>query len=479
MTEKEFVINTFRTAFWDVRLKNICLYGTGKYTRILLEILDEFNFCGVADFGYEKDGWNGYPVLKREEIEKNVDYLVLITNPGNIPAVYDKIKILSGKVQIFSIEGIDIRKEIRHRKHVSCKEVLYDLERYIISEEDKRGLERLRKKLLHEEGMKIKSVYSLVNVFIAPWIWSYFGWFLTRIKESNADIVLMSSRDGWLFYRLCQHILGGKLLQKVIYFYTSRRCLSVASIKNESDVRIVAQREYAGSIKSFLEDRFGIHISFGKDDILLTKEELAVKYKRIIIENARKERECLKAYLQKEGIYKCKKILLFDFIGRGTVQYYLEKIIEKPIDCLYYFKMVDEQWRENDSLGKSITYTQEDNCYAGKMFTQRNISLLEAIITAPHGSVERIGSEGEKVVFREEERINKTYIYEVERACVDYYNEMGGVKELNLELADKIAGLLEYGSIYINEKVTKDFQVENSYTGEFLTPFTKMSKNME
>ncbi len=473
MTESEYIVDTFQKAFGKDRSKRICLYGTGRFTKLLLERLEGFHIVGVADFGYEKNTWEGYRILSKEDLEEWIDILVLIANPANIHLVYKKVKQLPEKIKIYTIEKRDVREEEQFHEQATLQEAAECLKQYAISEEDKLVLERFLGKLLYDTGCEIHDVYSFINIFVAPWLLSYFAWFLNRVRESKAEIVLLPSRDGYLFYRLFGLLQDCESLPKAIYFYTSRRCIAVASIENEQDVEVIAGQLYKGNKRTFLEERFGIKVSLKEEELLLDNVELALRYKEKILEKARMERACLETYLLKEGIDKSKNILLFDFVGRGTIQYCLEKIMGRSLDCLYYFRVRDEGSIERERTNGVISYSGEGSLYMTKLFTQRNQVLFEAIVTAPHGMVERIGKDGNP--FFRREKIDKSYFAEVEKACMDYYKEMclGKIlpEEINLELVDRMVELIEYDCIFIDEKVKRYFTVDDPYQNMHTNPF--------
>lgn len=476
VTEGEYIVNTFRTAFGQDRSKRICLYGTGKFTKLLLEKLEDFNIVGVADFGYEKTSWEGYRILLKKEVEERTDVLVLIANPANVHIVYKKVKELSKRIRIYTIEKKDVRAEEQFHKEADLEEALGHLRQYVVSTEDRKAFERFSGELLHGSEYEIRNVYSFINVFVAPWLISYFAWVVNCIRQTGAETVLFLSRDGYLFYKLFQLLPDCGALPEVKYFYTSRRCTAVASIENEQDIKVIAGQLYKGNNKNFLEERFGLKVSPNEEELLLGNEALALRYKKNILKNAAMERDCLEAYLQKEGIDKNKKILLFEFIGRGTIQYCLEKIIGKPLDCLYYFRVRDEGCIERERTEGVISYSGEGCIYSTKLFTQRNSTLFEAIVTAPHGMVERIGKD-QAPVYSKKREADKSYFEDVERACVDYYREMYGekghmsLKEINLELADQMAGLLEYDCIHIDENVRNCFKVYDPYQSMYTNLF--------
>ncbi len=477
MTECEYIVNTFRKAFGQDRSRRICLYGTGRFTKPLLEKLEDFDIVGVADFGYEKTTWEGYRILTKKEVEERADILVLIANPANVHTVYKKVKELPEKINIYTIEKRDVRVEERFHEKATVEEAVERLRPYAISAEDRRTLERFSGKLLCGSGYEVQDMYSFINVFIAPWFVSYFAWVINRIRETGSETVLFSSRDGYLFYKLFHLLPHCEALPKAKYFYTSRRCAAVASIENEQDIKVIAGQMYQGSKENFLEKRFGIRVSLKEEELLLDNEALALRYKKNILENAGRERDCLEAYLQKEGIDKSQNILLFDFMGRGTIQYCLEKIIGKPLNCLYYFRVRDEGCIERERIKGVISYSGEGHLYRTKLFTQRNSALFEAIVTAPHGMVERIGNDGTPL-FLEDGKVDKSYFMEVERACLDYYKEMYAgrqmpLREINLELADQMAGLVEYDCIHIDEKVRNCFKVDDPYQSMYTDLFAE------
>lgn len=464
LTEGEYILEVFEKAFAQNHSTRICLYGTGRFTKFLLEKLKDFNIVGVADFSYEMKVWENYRIIPKSDVGRETDFLVLITNPANIKKVYNKVQDIAERVKIYTIEKKDVRAEQQFQKKATLQEVLQNLKYYVTSAEDANAFERFRRRLLCEGGNKINDVYTLVNVFVAPWLLSYFAWFVRKVKELSPEIVLLSARDGYLFYQLCQMLPDSEALPKIIYFYTSRRCISVASIENESDIRLVAKRKYLGDKATFLQERFGIKICPKQEENLLSQEELALHYKRDILENAKEERKCLEAYLAKEGIDRNKDILLFDFRSGGTVQYYLEKVIGKQVSCLYYFRTRDEDCIERERVEGVITYSGEGCPYSWNLYTQWQ-DFFEAIVTAPHGMVKKFNKDGAPI-FQESKSVKKQYFSQVERGCIDYMRSFGGsIEELSLKLSDCMAEILEYDCIRIDETVRKSFVGDDPYQG--------------
>jgi hypothetical protein len=475
MTEEErYVVDTFKKAFERDSSKRICLYGTGRFTELLLNEVKEYNILGVTDFNERKNVGGGYKLLSREFVEDKIDILVLIANPANIHLVFKKVRELPEKINIYTIDGRDVRKEEKFKEQAVINETISRLRRYVVSSEDEKAIVRFQKKVLGDGLVRIQDVYSLINIFVAPWLLSYFAWFLRKIKEIKADIVLLPSRDGYLFYKLYELLPNHNSLPQIMYFYLSRRCVSVASIKNILDIKIIANQVYSGEKRNFLKERFGVDISLEESELLLSREELALRYKDCILENAKEEREYFDIYLRQKGIENSKSILTFDFIGRGTNQYCLEKIIGRPLECLYYFKIEDEGCIEKNRTKGVISYSGMGSFYMKKLFTQRNQVLFEAIVSAPHGMVERFKEDGIPV-FQKSDKIDKSYFSEVQRACTDYYFEMysdqDSPKELNLMLVDRMAEIMEYSCITIDEEVKKNFTVDDPYQNMCTNPF--------
>jgi len=60
MTEEErYVVDTFKKAFERDSSKRICLYGTGRFTELLLNEVKEYNILGVTDFNERKNVGGG------------------------------------------------------------------------------------------------------------------------------------------------------------------------------------------------------------------------------------------------------------------------------------------------------------------------------------------------------------------------------------------------------------------------------------
>ena len=85
------VIDMFIKAFKDDANLRICLYGTGKYTKLLIENARQYNIIGVADFANEAKVFSGHRMLSVDEINQECDCVVLVTNNKNIRSVYQKL----------------------------------------------------------------------------------------------------------------------------------------------------------------------------------------------------------------------------------------------------------------------------------------------------------------------------------------------------------------------------------------------------
>lgn len=180
--------------------------------------------------------------------------------------------------------------------------------------------------------------------FLGPWALSFMQWAAEQARTHNIEEFLFTSRDGFLFYRI------GKIMQKygcmpnvtLKYIKTSRNALAAASIQSESDLRdTINRRPYYGMRGKMLQDWFRVepNISDTAQAAPAVEKELTFQYARTylpqIMERSSWERKNYRAYLQSQDLFHDQKTAVFDFVANGTVQYYLERLLEKPLLGLY------------------------------------------------------------------------------------------------------------------------------------------------
>lgn len=338
-------------------------------------------------------------------------------------------------------------------------------------------------------------------LFFGPVIAEIVRWLKACSEENGVEQLLFPSRDGYLIKEVFDMLSGttGNDIQREVYFRTSRRAVTVAALVDRKDLEFILSRPFKGTYGELLFYRFGILL---KDDEKQKNrqvdygniEELSKyirQYETEIYDNAKNERSAYLKYLNSLGLINGKKQGIFDFVAGGTVQYFLEKILDKSMVGMYAATM---------NLPNSMYKTEEiqsaygnirsygTDCNLGKYYMYLEPVLTDGMATFNH--VDRDG----QFVFEKEDAADKEGIRQIQNGIlqfaadyyklIDYYtypdearqdgtlkpqdNQMHGKKDLpggcELIMPDKILGML-FTNCIVNEKIKKVFDNDDLYDG--------------
>jgi len=180
--------------------------------------------------------------------------------------------------------------------------------------------------------------------FVGPWALGFMQWASERVEDFQTEQFIYPSRDGFLFYHIAQIMQKYGYMENVdhVYLKASRRALSVASIQSMQDLQMLLKgQRYRGTNGEMLWDMF--RTSARKDDKLQAEQAGSITdsirylscYEPEILSEAAWERRNYQAYLNTKEICNHKKAVVFDFVAGGTVQYYLERQLNKKLIGLY------------------------------------------------------------------------------------------------------------------------------------------------
>lgn len=414
VSEEEYILHTFQESFQSKKDERICLYGTGRHTWELIDQLENYNIIGVIDFSY-----NGteYDLLTAKEAEDKADFIVIIARPMLLKKVYVKLQTEIPNIPVYTIEGIELPQVFQTSR---IEDQLIKMKKLVASDQDKYVYNRFVRKILdiprQDNGkIVIADMYSFINIFLAPFYVNLFLWVMKQAVYQNCDLLLLQARDGYLFYQMYleESIHTKRSLPEAKYFYASRQAVMAAVNDPE------AGKNYRQYLKSLSLNEYG-----------------------------------------RLGIY--------DFGARGTVQYYLEQIMQRKLIGLYYMKLP----LETGNITTDSYCGREMNFYQMNTFTQVFYPLLEALFEAPHGSLQGFDCEGTPIL---EEYIGnidtKAVIYS---AVMDYhqeyrnYFEMENLPIVSASLIEAIMGVLRTSEITFSEQVKKEFVLHDSFHKENL-----------
>ncbi|MED1952362.1 hypothetical protein [Brevibacillus centrosporus] len=93
ISEKDFVINTFKSNFSEFKDRRVVLYGIGFNTRLILDECNDFNIVGLMDGTKAGETIYGKKVLTYEEvIEQKVDAIIVIARSNSAKIIYKRIR---------------------------------------------------------------------------------------------------------------------------------------------------------------------------------------------------------------------------------------------------------------------------------------------------------------------------------------------------------------------------------------------------
>lgn len=323
--------------------------------------------------------------------------------------------------------------------------------------------------------VKAGNLEDLGYFFIAPLIYEYMLWLIKQILHDDIEQMLFASRDGWLPYLIYEKIKEKyPTLPSVVYFKASRRAVTVAAIKDRSDINRLAKRRFSGSIKNFFQERFGILVEGDGiwENTKIQTNKLLDKYESLILENAETERASYLNYLRAKGIKDKSKKGFFDFVAGGTVQYHLEKLIEQKVQGYYFATMnLPNDFYEEGCIsapfGNITPYGLDTNL-------SKHYLVMESILTDQDNTFVKIDTNN-KLVFAEGE--NKKYLQmkKIHQGILRYVDDRLGqddvfANEQNFELdfsgPDALFGYVFEESNAISDQLKAEFKNDDLYDGQ-------------
>lgn len=226
-------------------------------------------------------------------------------------------------------------------------------------------------------------------------------------KSNGVDQLWFLSRDGAIMkkaYDLVHHYIGGP---KSEYVLTSRRALSIASIKSQADFLKVAQIPSKPSpLSHYLEHRYGIDPSIVTLEMLEGTIFTSIDHVVNPANHAHDLRKLLKriyplveGQIQKEHMsalayYKAlqaagSKVGLVDVGYAGTIQSYLEKILGEKMPGFYLMTHLKGRQMQQEGhilegyLGQFIDHTSINSPYKDR------ISFIETVCSSDEPGLKR------------------------------------------------------------------------------------------
>lgn len=324
--------------------------------------------------------------------------------------------------------------------------------------------------------VSIDKAEDLGYIFIGPLVRCFMEFLRTTVKKDKYDKILFCARDGYLIWKIYNKFFFEG--SEGIYFLTSRRAITVASIESEADMIDILKKPYNTTMGELLLQRFGIvHDDDDKEAKLCADcninpvqvQQYILKYKKHIMENAKKEHESYKKYIKSCNLEGAREIAMYDFCSSGTIKYYLHRFLDAEIKGVFFATVnIPNNLIADDS--------EIDSLYGnfGQYESQFNLSryyiLLEAILTESHGTLICFDKEG-KPIYDEAENVCRDYgiIEDIQNGIEKYCRETSKKNwYVNMESMSKYADgmlgcLFEEEMCHISGNIKKVVKTENKY----------------
>lgn len=414
VSEEEYILHTFQESFQSKKHARICLYGTGRHTWELIRQLGNYNIIGVIDFSYNG---TGHDLLTAKEAQDKADFIVIIARPMLLKKVYAKLQTQMPNVPVYTIEGIELSQVFQTS---GIEDKLIKMKNQVASDQDRHVYNRFVHKIQDiprqaDGKIVLADMYTFTNIFLAPFYVNLFLWVMKQAEKQKCDLLLFQARDGYLFYQMyLEEVTHTKRnLPNAKYFYASRQAVIAA----------------------------------------VNDPEAGKNYRQ---------------YLKSLSLNEYERIGIYDFGARGTVQYYLEQIMQKKLFGLYYMKLP----LETGNITTDSYCGREMNFYQMKTFAQVFYPLLEALFEAPHGSLKGFDHEGIPIL--EEYIGNENTKKVIYAAVMDYYREYRSfcgeenTPLVSARLLDTCMDMLREPQIIFAEEVKRAFVLQDSFQKETL-----------
>lgn len=333
----------------------------------------------------------------------------------------------------------------------------------------------------------IESLYDLGYYCFGPITVKFLIWVVKQLRNIKNSIVLFSSRDGYFIHKLYRNLREKNVsldIPKEIYFYISRRAVTVINIKTENDIVEIVEdvlKISIGNLMEILEQRLGIQ--FDKNDVILNQSLIEVtgekdkdkiiqrvlEYKEAILKNSALEREYYLGYIKNINLQEYKKIYLFDLYTKGTSIYNLSRIIGRDLDLICYgIKNFPNEYISNDEKAKSMfSHTVPTPI----QWFERSYQMLEVIYSSSEGQFKSFTKDGTPQ-FVENSEYNYRYIKEAQLGILDFINNLEILdenwfeKKISLNMVEAMNKMMERKQSITNEYICTGFTYYDSFASE-------------
>ncbi|MBE8952969.1 MAG: glycosyltransferase [Quinella sp. 1Q7] len=228
-------------------------------------------------------------------------------------------------------------------------------------------------------------------------------WLIQRSRADKIRRLIFLARDGYFLQPLYKFVTELLKLEPLPsdYFLTSRRAVTVASIRNIAQAKELTSLRFEGTTKKFFRERFGLDLGDDTEVIVPDKDVelihgLMDAHADEILSRAATERAAYEKYIAGLGgdLDGCGVV---DMGYSGTIQYYLQQLTGKIFTGYYFATSATNRFGAEASERLRGCFTENDNYATTNSAVYRYQLLFETILTAPDAQLKNFDAAGNAV----------------------------------------------------------------------------------
>ena len=244
--------------------------------------------------------------------------------------------------------------------------------------------------IINNKPIKKESYWADIGFSIlGPLLLAYVSWIEANLRKEHINTIVFLARDGYIVKKVFDMMFPEKY--KTRYMYISRKCATLATIKETSSLSDILKKIKFRQKESYRDvlKRLGVpeNLAESEKDFQLLRTDIYsgkyddkfIKYYSAIKENALEQKQFLSEYTNE--LFCDNKVAVVDVGWHGTIQSCLQEIVgDKTLLIGYYLGL--EQSSENN---KRAFFSKD--CFNSNMipFTR---GVFETFFSADHPSTD-------------------------------------------------------------------------------------------
>lgn len=252
---------------------------------------------------------------------------------------------------------------------------------------------------------RVGSAHDLGYCAYGPALFAFTAWLTKQPALKGLDRLYFLSREGWALrpvYDAVRAAVGPDRLPPSTYLYVSRRAVLLAGQAVRFDPSVAIEGpEFNGALGGLLKARLGVAVAGDLADRAISlpadakAATRAIEALRAQIEaQAAPEAQALRAYLAAEGVSA--KSGVVDVGYRATIQNGLQKVAGHGLAGFYFGTFPEaeavEAAQADGTTGSALGYFGDRVDPRGHDPIVEQAILFEALLTAPHGQLDRFAA---------------------------------------------------------------------------------------